>query len=64
MTTESCYFWIDKKNLDEQIIVAICKECQLKIQKKDAWFWEHGYGNFDVDCHFCKKLINKFNPES
>lgn len=57
---DPCYFWIDS-NLPEndQLIVAICKDCQQKEKKENAWFWEHGYGNFSINCHICKKFIKK-----
>lgn len=63
--SKPCFFWIDNSLKEEnQIIIAICEECQKKEKKENAWFWKDGYGNFDVNCHICNTYINKINPES
>lgn len=54
---EDCYFAVDN---DSDIIKAICVECHEK--NEIGWFWngkELGYGNYDLNCHFCNKIINK-----
>jgi hypothetical protein len=59
-----CFFWIDNSlNEEDQIVVAICEECQKTQKKENAWFWKDGYGNFDVNCHICNCFIKKINPE-
>ena len=65
MSSKPCFFWIDSSLKEEdQMIVAICKECQEKEKKENQWFWKEGYGNFDINCHICNAYINKINPES
>lgn len=65
---ESCFWWIDP-TVDEinQYVVGVCLKCKkdsdllvLHPSLDGAWYWdgkERGYGDYDLNCHFCHKTI-------
>lgn len=45
----------------EKVMTALCVKCQ-KEKQLEAWFWDgekYGYGDYDLQCHFCKHIIHK-----
>lgn len=52
---EDCFWCLEDNN-----IKAICVSCAKK--KEDVWYWngkEFGYGEYDLYCSECHKLIHK-----
>ena len=55
-----CYWYIK-----EEKMVAACVECNN--QELKSWFWagsEQGYGDYDLECSICQKIIHKRNNET
>ncbi len=67
MICEPCFWYVDITLPEEdQIISACCIECQ-KISNLKAWYWpgdEVGYGDYDLNCSFCNKILHKREDEA
>lgn len=53
--SEAC-FWIVK----EERMAAICVACKEQ-HNIDGWYWpghEKGYGDYDLECYICSKVIH------
>jgi hypothetical protein len=46
-----CYFYVS-----DGIIKALCIECHKN--KKEGWFWPGGFGDEEIKCSVCNKIIN------
>ena len=46
-----CYFYISSG-----IIKALCTECHK--DKKEGWLWPGGFGETEIKCSSCGKIIN------
>lgn len=60
---ENSYWFLDGEG-EESKIVAICEICAKKHQK--GWFWDGknlGYGDYDLNCNYCKNVIYKKNND-
>lgn len=61
-----CYWYTDQSlPVEEQIISAICLECQKKHSIK-GWYWAgdiNGYGDYDLNCSKCNLFIHQKSPE-
>jgi hypothetical protein len=59
---EPCFWYIDQEIPEhERKMQACCVECQKSTNIK-GWYWagdEIGYGDYDLECSFCKKSLHK-----
>lgn len=58
--SEDCYWFVDNPS---ETIKALCVECNKNASKK-GWFWkgsEIGYGNYNLNCSVCDKILHKEN---
>lgn len=54
-----CYFYIDYTNAKEAKdgkVFALCLEHGK--EQKNAWYWDKGYGPFEIKCQKCNKIIH------
>lgn len=62
---EDCYWFMIKENDGNKYVKPICVECVEKdkeLKEKKGWFWEGsklGYGNYNLNCFVCNKIINE-----
>lgn len=59
---ENSFCFIDYETDSQGIIRHMCLECHKTHNM--GWYWpghdpQYGYGNDDIECWFCKKLIYK-----
>jgi len=61
MSEDSYWFRDDKQ--EEPRMVALCAECGKKMKLGSFWAASNGYGNYDLNCHECGKVIHKRTPD-
>ncbi|MHA1949719.1 MAG: hypothetical protein ACW99G_06985 [Candidatus Thorarchaeota archaeon] len=60
---EDSYWYVDKNNIGQQSMQAMCMNCREEFknaEKEFGWKWEGtklGYGDYDLSCALCKKVI-------
>lgn len=63
--SEDCYWYVDDRvQKKKQKMQALCTECHKTHDF--GWFWqgsELGYGDYDLACSICNKVLNDKNAE-
>ena len=60
---DDCYWYIDKNNVGDASMHALCLKCREKYEnegKEFGWLWEGsklGYGDYDLSCSLCQQVI-------
>ena len=59
--SESCFFYVEYKDADPSKgkIRSLCMECGKG--HKNTWYWDKGFGQFEIKCHKCEKIIHSVN---
>ena len=57
MNPEPCYFYVDTTDPDptKNRIWPLCLKCGKG--RRDTMFWNKGYGQFDIQCKQCDRMI-------
>lgn len=64
---EPCFWFINEdKPETEQSMQACCVNCQ-QLSNIKGWYWpgdQIGYGDYNLNCSFCNKIINEYKENN